>query len=264
VSPQRERIVPPSVTRSVPTPYAQKQTGPEGPFWNLVAGSATTFTELFCAISAGVFGLSAGTKLLGPGPGTWDSVLADDHVRFRGNSGHGWEVPRCPPLTQSGHNELTGSAELSANRALSVRADKLHPVEATAAEPSVTERYQCQAETQSRGGRKGIKKSVVKFRSCWFGHCTHLCLLRGAPNMVSVDRAAGTTSANRPPFGSETGALIFLNQKALIVSLIEINLRQFRFVVTFARVRAWYDGVLKCAITVSTTSNRGPQKLATS
>ena len=56
-------------------------------------------------------------------------------------------------LTQSGHNELTGSAELSANRALSVSANKLHPVEPAAAEPSVTERYQCHAETQSRSGR---------------------------------------------------------------------------------------------------------------
>jgi hypothetical protein len=39
------------------------------------------------------------------------------------------------------------------NCALSVRANSLHSAEAAAAVPSVTERYQCQAETQSRGGR---------------------------------------------------------------------------------------------------------------
>jgi len=39
------------------------------------------------------------------------------------------------------------------DRALLVRANKLNTVEAAAAEPSVTECYQCQAETQSRGGR---------------------------------------------------------------------------------------------------------------
>jgi hypothetical protein len=49
-----------------------------------------------------------------------------------------------------------------------------------------------------------------------------------------------------------------------IVSLIEINLRQFRFIVTFTWVRACYDGVPKCATTASTTSNHGPRKLATS
>jgi hypothetical protein len=52
-----------------------------------------------------------------------------------------------------GNNQLTGSIDLSAKLRPSVRANKLHSVEATAAEPSVTERYQCQAETQSRGGR---------------------------------------------------------------------------------------------------------------
>ena len=43
--------------------------------------------------------------------------------------------------------------DLSAKIALSVCADKLHSAEAAAAEPGVTERYQRQAETQSRGGR---------------------------------------------------------------------------------------------------------------
>ena len=106
---------------------------------------------------------------------------------------------------------------------------------------------------------------MVKFRSCLFDHCAHLCLLRGAPNMVSVDGAAGTTSAYWPaPFWEWDRGVDLSQPNALIVSLIEINLRQFRFVVTFARVRAWYDGVLKCAITVSRTSNRGPRKLATS
>jgi hypothetical protein len=51
-----------------------------------------------------------------------------------------------------GNNQLTGFVDLIENRALLVRANKLHPVEATTAEPSVTERYQGQAETQSRGG----------------------------------------------------------------------------------------------------------------
>jgi hypothetical protein len=51
-----------------------------------------------------------------------------------------------------GNNQLAGS-NLSAKIALSVRTNKLHSAEAAAAEPSVTEGYQCQAETQSRGGR---------------------------------------------------------------------------------------------------------------
>ena len=59
------------------------------------------------------------------------------------------------------------------------------------------------------------------------------------------------------------GAPILLSQSPHM-SLIEINLRPVRFVVTFSRVRAWYDGVLKCAITASTTLNRGLRKLGTS
>ena len=59
------------------------------------------------------------------------------------------------------------------------------------------------------------------------------------------------------------GAPILLSQSPHM-SLIEINLRPARFVVTFSRVRAWYDGVLKCAITASTTLNRGLRKLGTS
>jgi hypothetical protein len=56
------------------------------------------------------------------------------------------------PVREADIMRLAGSAECE-SRSLSVRADKLHPVKATAAEPSVKERYQCQAETQSRGGR---------------------------------------------------------------------------------------------------------------
>jgi len=47
-----------------------------------------------------------------------------------------------------------------------MRTNKLHSTEAIAAVPSVTERYQCQAETQSRGGREGIEKSVMVFGCC--------------------------------------------------------------------------------------------------
>ena len=50
----------------------------------------------------------------------------------------------------------------------------------------------------------------------------------------------------------------------LFVSLIQINLRQFRFVVTFTGARACCDGVPKCATTASTTSNHGPLGLVTS
>ena len=54
------------------------------------------------------------------------------------------------------------------NCALSVRADNLHSTEAAAAVPSVKDRYQCQAETQSRGGRQGEKKSMAMLM---FGRC---------------------------------------------------------------------------------------------
>jgi hypothetical protein len=72
----------------------------------------------------------------------------------------------CLFLAQSGNNQLTGCIDLSANRALSVRANKLHTTEATAAKPSVTERYQRQTKTQSGGGRLGIKQSVMIFGCC--------------------------------------------------------------------------------------------------
>src|SRR6516165_4061282 len=81
----------------------------------------------------------------------------------------------------------------------------------------------------------------------WFSFSEHAILLSGDGVLWDSDQRADLPQPN-----------------ALTVSLIEINLRQFRFVVTFARVRAWYDGVPKCAITVSTTSNRGLRKLATS
>jgi transposase len=41
--------------------------------------------------------------------------------------------------------------EGASNRALSMRADKLHSTDAVAAVPGVAERYQYKAETQSRG-----------------------------------------------------------------------------------------------------------------
>jgi hypothetical protein len=49
-----------------------------------------------------------------------------------------------------------------------VRANNLHSAEAAAAVPSITERYQCQAKPQSRGGRYGKKKSVAMLM---FGRC---------------------------------------------------------------------------------------------
>jgi predicted RNA-binding Zn ribbon-like protein len=78
----------------------------------------------------------------------------------------------------------------------------------------------------------------------------------------AADFHAAASIANRYPQSRRVGGAPAA-APALIMSLIEINLRQFRFVVTFAPARAWYDGVPKCAITVSTTSNRGPRKLAT-
>jgi hypothetical protein len=52
---------------------------------------------------------------------------------------------RCPCVMRRGISRL--------RCALSARTNKLHSAEAAAAKPSVTERYQCQTETQSRGGR---------------------------------------------------------------------------------------------------------------
>jgi hypothetical protein len=51
---------------------------------------------------------------------------------------------------------------------------------------------------------------------------------------------------------------------ARVVSLIEINLRQFPFVVTFTRVRACYDGVPRCVTSAFTASNHGLLRLVTS
>jgi len=44
-----------------------------------------------------------------------------------------------------------------------MRTNKLQPAETTAAVPSVTQRYQCQAQTKSRGGCQGVEKSLMLF-----------------------------------------------------------------------------------------------------
>ena len=67
----------------------------------------------------------------------------------------------------------------------STRTNKLHSAEATSAEPSVTERYQCQAETQSRGGCQGVEKSLMMFGCSEFGHCAPL-LAAGRSSWTSV------------------------------------------------------------------------------
>ena len=88
-----------------------------------------------------------------------------------------------------------------------------------------------------------------------------------APPMGAIKVVTkNVATAQRPNLANGiccVGAPILLSQSPHM-SLIEINLRPVRFVVTFSRVRAWYDGVLKCAITASTTLNRGLRKLGTS
>jgi hypothetical protein len=85
---------------------------------------------------------------------------------------------------------------------------------------------------------------------------------RLARNRGLGEWASEATSDYRSPLGVSP-ARGSSSTKCGIVSLIEINLRRFRFVVTFTRMRACCDGVPRCATSASKASNPALRKLAT-
>src|SRR5262249_20584807 len=109
-------------------------------------------------------------------------------------------------LTQSGHNELTGSVELSANRGLSVSANKLHPVEATAAEPSGH-------RTLSMPSRDPVPRRPLRHKKVG-GEISQLLVRSLRAPLLATGRTSQhgvggwgsrATSAYRPPLGVRPG-----------------------------------------------------------
>jgi hypothetical protein len=95
----------------------------------------------------------------------------------------------------------------------------------------------------------------MMFGCCQLGHCVP---------MIAAGRTTKAAAAMVCPVW-ELDRHVDLSQPiSRNVSLIEINLRQFRFVVPFTRATACYDGVPRCVTTAFRASNHGLPRLVTS